>query len=565
MKKRVALFLAALMAVMAFMAGCSKPAENPGTNPGNTPNNPAPKAEPQEIVMQMGAEPPNLDSAKTTDTVSFDVLNNAMEGLIRLGKDFEILPGMAEKWDCTPTSTVCTFNLRKGAKWSDGKEVTSKDFAFAWLRALDPNTASDYGYQLHYIKGGQAFNELDVKAADFKEKYEAAKKAVAIETPDDYTLKVTLNAPTPYFLGLMAFPTYLPQRADMVEKHGEKYAADADKMLYNGPFVVKSWTHESEVVLEKNPNYWDAGAVKLTKITWKIVTDANTAVNMFEAGELDEVGLPGDFLPKYKGQPGQQTMAEASTTYISLNQKRREFQNKNLRQAFSLAIDRQTWVDSVLKNGSVPAGGYVPPSIAGDGGKNYRDMVGNLINPKADPAKAKELWEKAKQELGVDKLTVKILHTDSPTTRKYVQGLQAMLQDTLPGLTVDLEAVTFAVRLDRTRKGDFDLVFQGWIGDFNDPMTFMNMFVTGGSYNDPGWSNKEHDDLIKKAETSADNKVRMESMAAAEKILIEEMPIIPLIHSASNWITKPYVKGVLNFPLGGSVDFKNAYVEGKAK
>ena len=563
MRKRIAWMLVAVM-LLAVVAGCTTGKEKPSDGGDKAPEPPK-VVEKQEITLNLGEEPPNLDSALATDTVSFDILNNVMEGLIRLGKDFKLMPGMATEWS-TPDNMSYTFKLRQDAKWSDGKPVTAHDFKFAWLRALDPETASEYSYQLYeYIVGGQEFATLDAADADYKAKAAAAREKVAITVEGDYTLKVQLIAPAPYWLGLMAFPTYMPQRQDIVEKHGESYGADADKMVYNGPFVIESWTHESELILKKNAAYWDASNVKLDKATFKMIKDANTAIQMYETGEFDRVGLPGDFIPTYSSDPGFTSIADAATFYLTFNTARKEFANVKLRQAFSLALDRKGFADNVLKNGSVPAEGYVPSSLAGLGSKTFRQISGSHLPVSGNKVEAQRLWEEAKKELGVSKLTVSILHTDNSTSRRYVQGLQAMLQDALPGLTVDLEAVTFAVRLQRAKKGDFDMVFQGWIGDYNDPMTFMNMFLTGGSYNDSGWSNAQHDGLIKQAQTDSDNAKRMEFMAQAEKILVTELPIVPLYHSATNRVSRPYLKGILDFPLGGSTDLKGAYVEGKTK
>jgi oligopeptide transport system substrate-binding protein len=558
-KKRIAVVMAASMIVAAFLAGCSKKS---GTD---TPVVTKP-TEKQEVSINLGEEPPNLDSAKSTDTVSFDVLGNAEEGLIRIGEGFKILPGIAATWVISSDGLNYTFNLRKDAKWSDGKPVTSKDFKYAWIRALDPKTASEYNYQLEYIKGAGELDKLDVKAANFDTLATDAKAKVAIDASDDYVLKVTLAAPTPYWLGLMDFPTYLPQRQDIVEKFGEKYAGEAANMVFDGPFTIKEWVHEDHITLAKNPNYWDANNVKLDTVNFRMIKDSNTAVQMYEAGELDRVGLPGEFIAKYSADTGFHKMADVTTSYLTFNMKSKTFQNLNLRKAFNLAIDRKGFADSVLKNGSIPAEGYVPSSMSGGStGKSFRSISGSLINVNGDKAEAKKAWDAALKELGVTKLTVKLLATDGDTTKRYVQGIQEMLQSTLPGLTIESEPVSFKVRLDRASKSQFDLLFQGWQGDYNDPMTFMNMFVTDGTYNDAKWSNKDYDAFIKAAETSGDDNVRMKAMADAEKIMMTEVPLMPLYHPASNWVVRPYLKGVLDFPLGVGMELKGAFVEGKTK
>lgn len=565
--------VAVLMMGAVGLSGCSGARGGGATDQGGKPpeqvrsSEPANKPDPQVITLNLGTEPPNLDHNRTTDSASFDVLANVMEGLVRLGPGGKIEKGsgQAAGWTISPDGKKYTFTLKDGLKWHDGKPVTAHDFVYSWFRALDPKTASEYAYQLYYIKGGEAWNTLKTDAPDFAQKYADLKAKVGLKALNDKTIEVELETPTPYFLSLMAFPTYLPTRQDLVETHGDKFGADADKMAFNGPFVVKSWVHESELILEKNPNYWDAGKVKLEKVTFKMVKDSNTAINMFEANELDAVGVPGEFIAQYR-EKGLKTMAEASTFYITLNLKNRIFANSNIRKALSLALDRKGFIDNVAKNGSVPAAGYVPPSITMVGvDKPFRELSGTFIPPAADVARARELLAAGLKELGLDKLpTVKLLISDTSTAKRFAQGFQEMWNKNL-GIQVEIEPVAFKIRLQRTRQGDFEMVYAGWIGDYNDPMTFMDMWVTDGGFNDAKWSNKQYDGLIKQAKETADQQVRLKNMAEAEKLLMAELPIIPLYHSAANWVEKTWYKGALHFPVGGSLDLKYVYVEGKER
>lgn len=529
----------------------------------------------QELMLNLGSEPPAMDSAKTTDTVSFDILNQVMEGLIRMGEGDVPRPGIASKWAISPDRLTYTFTLRKDAKWSDGEPVTAQDFKFAWLRAADPNTGSEYGFFTHLIKGGEAFNTLDISAADFQAKYTDLKSKVAIETPDDHTLKVSLTAPSPYFLGLMAFPTFLPQREDIInqfnsavgDKLEEKYAADADKMVYNGPFIIAEWVHEDHLTLAKNPSYWDADKVKLEKVTYKMVKDRNTYMQMYETGELDATSLSGPFVEQYRNDPGFSTMPDLSTFWLVLNQaKNPAFANANLRKAISHALDRTAFVESVLKNGSLPATGAVPPKLgSGMDGKDYRSVAGNLLNPAPDNAKAKEYWDKAQQELGKTGLTVKLLIDDGDVPKLMGEAIQAMLQDGLPGLKVDIDQVTFQIRLDRTRNKDYEMVFAGWGPDYNYPTTFLDLWTSESAFNDPGWKNPTYDGLLKKAAGELNLSKAAQTLAEAERLLMDELPIIPVYHRVVARVSRPYVKGILRFAIGPTTDLKYAYVEGKAK
>lgn len=569
-KWRMLAWLCAAALLMGLMAGCGADgkATSGETGKASTPSELVKSADKQEITLNLGEEPPSLDAGTTTDTVSFDVVNQIAEGLTRAGEGGKIVKGsgQAADWTVSDDGLTYTFKLKDGLKWSDGKPLTSQDFVYSWFRALDPKTGSQYNYQLFYIKGAEKWSSLDTKAADFAQQYEALKKDIAIKAVDDKTIQVTLERPTPYFLNLTAFPTYLPVRQDLVEQYKDKYAADPDKMAYNGPFIMESWQHENEIILKKNPNYWDASNVKLEKVTFKMVKDSNTAVNMFEANQLDRTGLPGTVLAEYAGKPGFSQEAEATAWYLEFNMHNNQkayLQNVHVRRALSLAIDRQTFVDSVMKNGSLAATALVPPTIH-IAGKGYRDVAGTLLPAKADPTAAQQELAAGLKELGIDKLpAMDFLTGQSDSAKKYAQGVQGMVQQNLPGVTLNLVPVEFKVRLDRMRKGDFDIVFAGWGADYDDPMTFMDMWISSSSYNDPHWSNKQYDQLIDTAKKSADPDVRAKSFADAEKILTDELPIAPIYWPATNRITKPWLKGVLTFSVGPDIDLKYASVAGK--
>ncbi|MDB4894270.1 MAG: dppE [Firmicutes bacterium] len=564
--------LLALATVSALMLTACTGGKNTGggTTPPVTPTK---TADTQELTLNLGSEPPKLDSVTTTDTVSFDVLNQVNEGLTRTVEGYKIEQGVAESWDISQDGLTYTFKLRKDAKWSDGKPVTSQDFKYAWLRAADPNTAAEYGFFTHYIKGAAEFNTLDLKAADFATKYADLKSKVAITTPDANTLTVTLVGPTPYFLGLMGFPTFLPQREDIVTKFNtkvgdkleEKYAAEFDKMVYNGPFVISEWKHEDSLVITKNPQYWDAAKVKLEKVNFKMVKDVNTSVQMYETGALDRVALSGAFVDKYKSDPGFSTQPDLSTFWIVLNQTKNDaFKSINLRKAISLALDRKAFVDTVLKNGSLPATGAVPPTLnSGVEGKDFRSAAGVLLNPTPNKDEAKKAWDAAKVETGKSTITIKMLIDDGDLSKRIGEAIQAMLQDALPGLKVELDQVTFAIRLDRTKKKDYEMVFAGWGPDYNDSTTFLDLWKSDSSFNDPGWKKPEYDDLLKRAAAEPDVNKRLDLLVSAEKLLMTELPIIPVYHRTVARVSKPWVKGVYSLSIGPGLNLKTAYVEGK--
>jgi oligopeptide transport system substrate-binding protein len=564
----LALLLACLLLAGLVLAGCATRRTEPAPGAPTAPDQPragAPQAR-QVLTLNLGAEPPQLDSALTTDTLSFNILAQVMEGLVRPGEGARIEKGsgQAADWHISADGLTYTFTLKEGLRWSDGQPVTARDFAYAWFRALDPRVASPYNYQLFAIRGARAWATLDTTAPDFAPRYAALRQQVGIETPDDRTIRVRLEAPTPYFLGLTAFPTYLPQRQDLVEKHGPRYAADGDKLVYNGPFQIAAWEHDREVVLARNPQYWDAGMVRLQTVTFKMVANASTALNMYEAGELDAVAIPGTHVAAYRDRPGFHQRALTTTQFLACNladAQRPWLRNVHIRRALSLALDRQEFVDKVLQGGSQVALGLVPATI-NMAGASYREQVGPMLPPRADRARAQAELAAGLRELGLTRLPPLDLLIDAgDVPKRLAQGVQGMVQQNLPGVVINIVPLEFKVRLQRMRQGDFDLVFSGWAADYDDPMTFLGLFTSGNPQNDARWANPAYDRLIATAASSQDPQQRLAAFKQAEQLLLAELPILPLYHPAAAGVRQPYVKGLLHFPVGAEFDLKWAYIE----
>ncbi|MBO8170616.1 MAG: peptide ABC transporter substrate-binding protein [Bacillaceae bacterium] len=532
----------------------------------------------QVLHVYEGAEPPELDSAKSTDAVSFEVLNAVMAGLTRIDETGNPVPEMAEDWDVSDDGKTYTFHLRD-AKWSNGEPVTANDFKFAWMRAINAENASQYAFIFtDYIKNAEGyFNwtayqlDPDKYMEDHDEVPEEVKaEDVGIKVIDDKTLEVELVAPTPYFTSLTAFPVYLPINEDFFTQAGDKYGTEDDQLIYNGPFLLTEWQHEKGWVYKKNPDYWDADTVKLEKVIVDVIKDPNTALNLYEAGDLDLAPVPPEQVPLYQEDPNYFTWTDLAHFYLVFNQDINNYQGPNpevikalanakVRKAISLALDRQGHADIVLNNGSLPAYGFVPYGIRG-----FREANGDLFQD--DPEQAKQLLEEGLQEAGVaveDFKTIRYLTGDSESARKTAEFLKENLRSTL-GIELDIQQVTFQERLKRSREGNFDLVLSGWGPDYNDPMTFMDLFVTDGPYNDGGYSNQEFDDLIKNAKVESDPEKRMQMMMDAEKILIaEDMAVAPLYFRANANLLRPYVKELHFHGIGPSREYKWTYISGK--
>jgi oligopeptide transport system substrate-binding protein len=506
----------------------------------------------QELNLPLSDEVSTLDTSKATDSVSNRVNGQLFEGLVRLDKDGKAVPGVAKEWTTSADGLTYTFILRDNAKWSDGSAVTAHDFEYAWKRTLDPKTASQYAFMVAWIKGGADYNAGKGTAEN-----------VMVKAKDDKTLEVTLERPIPFFVEQTAFPTFYPQKKEVVEKFGKDYGADHDKAVYNGPFKLTNWTHEQSMVIEKNENYWDKDAVKLAKVNFQIVKDQGAMENLYQAGQLDRIGLVRDQVDRYKENKEEfRTVPELTTGYIQFNFKNPALANAKVRRALTFAIDGEKYADIIYHNGTSDATGLVPNGTSNGQGGDFRKDNGDLIKRKENVSKAKALLEEGLKEAGQTDLKLKLLIDDGDVGKKAGEFMKEQWRTNL-GINVELEAVPFKLKLKRMKERDYDMGVALWGADYNDPMTFLDMWITNGDFNETGWSNAKYDELIKNAQIEKDAKKRMQYMYDAEKILIDEMPVGPIFFRASSVIMKPYVKGWQDNMSAPVFDLKGVYIEGK--
>lgn len=481
------------------------------------------------------SEPGTLDPALAQGTHESWVLDHTFEGLMKRSETGEIVGGMAKDVVLADDDVTYTFTLRDDVKWSNGEPVTANDFEYAWKRSLDPETAAYYSYQFFYIKNGEKYNAGEVSVDE-----------VGVKALDEKTLEVVLEQPAPFFLELTAFYALFPVNQKVVEANPE-WANDPSTYVSNGPFKLKEWVHKSTITLEKDENYYDAKNVKLDGIELGIIEDENTAWQRYEGGEYDFLTpLPQAVTAQLKEEGSSELVigTDLATYYYNFNNEVKPFNNAKVRHALSNAIDRQTIVDKVSQGGQVPAGGVTPYGIPDENGKDFREEVGNLIP--YDVAGAKALLEEGLAEEGMtlaDMSQFSILYNTNEGHKKIAQAIQEMWRNNL-GIEVQIENVEFQVKLDREKAGDYAISRAGWIGDYVDPMTFLDLFVTDGPYNDSNFSNAEYDALIKTAKTTADQSVRFQAMREAEVLLMEELPIAPIYHYTQPYAQKPYVTGV---------------------
>ncbi|MFD3155986.1 peptide ABC transporter substrate-binding protein [Haloimpatiens sp. FM7330] len=516
----------------------------------------------QYINANLQAEPKSLDPCKGTDGYCCQVFQETIEGLTRLETDANgedcIKPAGAEKWEHNEEGTVWTFHLRD-YKWQDGKKVTAKNYVYAFKRSLDPKTGAPQCNLLYPIKNAEAINQG-----------KASTDSLGAKAIDDNTLELTLEKPCPYFFQLTFNKSYLPQRQDIVEKYKDKYGSDGDKYISCGPFVIDHWTHNSEIVLKKNDKYWDKKKINLEKVNFKIIKDPTASNNSLYSGSLDLGGVSKqEWIKKFDATKKFDRIQAVlpALNYSFFNCKDKVFKNANIRKAFILGTTREDLGKVIFKGRFNPGYGAIPPKVKIDG-KEFRDIaeepVKQLQKENPDP---KVLLKKGMKELGLgddpSKLDVTVLQAGTDQwSRTYAEYIQQMYKKTL-GVTIKAEYVEWPVFQKRTDEGKFQLGGMAGSGDYNDPNTFMDGFISSSQYTPVFWKNEEYDKLVVGCQTLMDQKKRIEDYKKAEHILIHDEGVIsPELYRTRNTYKYKYVKGLM-IPLFGKVEYKYAYTDGR--
>lgn len=547
--------LATIIVALVFttVAGCGtqKPAEPP--KPAETPATPpAPPAKKEMVLtVNIGTEPQYTDPNKATGVPDNEITLHCFEGLTRL-KGTDVLPGIAEKWDISDDATKYVFYLRKNAKWSNGDPVTAKDFEFSWKRALDPATKSEYAYQLFYIKGAEDFNAGKEKTAD----------KLGVKATDDYTLEVTLEAPCHYFLYMTAFPTYYPLNQKVVKADNEGWSAKPETYVGNGPFKMVKWDHKSKVELVPNEGYWDRANVKLDKLVFTMVEELSTELTMFEAGQLDVTNdVAESEIPRMRTSPAWHPVPNLGTYYYLFNVTKKPTNNVKVRQALSLAIDRKVIVEKILNNaGFIPATAFVPPGLPdpSNGGKDYREAKPGYF-AEFDPVAARKLLAEAGYPDGKGFPKIDILYNTNDRHKKIAEAIQAMWKT---NLNIDVVASNqeWGVYLDNRTKLNYFTSRAGWIGDYYDPMTFLDMWTSTSGNNDTGWKNKKFDEIISKAKKTSDNAERFKLMHEAEDLMMADQIVCPIYYYVEPKMVRETLKGAW-FSMLSLHDYSRATIE----
>ena len=505
--------------------------------------------EKQSITIALTQEPPQLNSMKATDQVSTFILPHVMEGLLRYDRRGNVIAGVAEKWEVDRSGA--TFWLRKNAMWSDGKPVTAHDFVFAWRNALTPAMASEYAFILYPLKNGEKINKGDLDPAELS--------ATAV---NDHELRLEFERPTSYFDKLTAFTTYFPVREDFYNEKQDQYAADADDLLYNGPFKLVEWVHSANLKMVKNENYWNKDKIHLNEIHAAYITeDTRARLNLFIDGKIVHTRLDGE---TYKDALTQRFRIRSFNTgsvfFWDYNHRDgRPTQNLNLRKAIQHVFDPDEFVNKVLGTpGNLPGKSVFPTWLKGVEGKFRQEYPA----PEAsiDLAQAKKYLEAAKKDLGVSEIPpLVLLIGNSPTAAKQAEYMQGLLKQKL-GVDLKIDVQTFKQRLAKMTAGEFDIVGAGWGPDFDDIMTFGDLYASWNLNNRGRYISPEYDRLVRVAMDSLEPKVRMDAMSEMQNILYQDAANLPQYEQGVIYLMHDKVRGVTRRVVGADPDYTYARV-----
>lgn len=501
-------------------------------------------------TTQLSTQDPSL----ATDTTSFQALLNTGDGLYRLDKNNKPKLSLAKSVKTSKGGRVYDFVLRKNAKWSNGDPLTAKDFVYSYQRTVNPATKAQMAFYLYQIKNAQAIDSGKKQPS-----------TLGVTAPSKYHLRIELTRPLSYCKNLLAWPLFFPQNQKVVQKYGKLYGTQAKYTVSSGPFILTKWTGNNKTwTLVKNKNYWDAKDVKLSKVNEQVSESTTTSYNLFQAGKADETGLTGQQVASNKNKAGYHARLSSAIRRLELNQNKvKAFKNLKIRQAFSYAINRQQLANNILKDGSIPAKGFVPSGMGTNPktGAQFEDDAYVKSGVSYDLQKAKSLLKQGYKETRTKSINVTLLASDDDTSKQTAEFLQSQL-DRLPNVNISVQSIPFTQLISRQTAGNYEITLKNWQAVFGDPINFLDVFQKGSSYLNNGWNNNQFNKLLDQSENVYGNNPvkRWSRLVAAEKILMKDQGTIPLVQVAHPQLLKTDVKNVSFNPTGVPYDFKNVYL-----
>lgn len=551
MKKKVALLLTAVM-LMGTLAACGNDNSQQSTAGSSAESSAASDSQAapagdsgqgKQLVVQVGPNPETIDPALNSAIDGGNMLLHVFEGLLTVGEDNSIQPGQAETWEMSEDGTTWTFHLRDGLKWSDGSDLTANDFVYSWKRVCDPAVAAPYAETvLNTVKG---FAEAQAGNLD----------ALGVSAPDDKTFVVELAAPCPYFESLAAFATLSPVQQATVETNGDGWAINADTYITNGSFYISEWVPSSHIVMSKNPNYWNADAIKLDSIKWLLMEDSNAAYSAFQSGDAMFVkDVPTQEIPSLKENPQFHVDTTLGTYYLDLNLNDPAFEDVRVRKALSLAIDRNYVANTLMQGIYSPASNFIGNGWVDTDGSQFIDNANggkpyiDLDNFEANLEEAKQLMADAGYPDGKGLPTIVYSTNDMAYHKVVAEYLQQAWAEL--GVTVEVDIVEWASFTPLRRNGDYMASRDGWAGDYSDPSNMLELFETGNGNNNAKYSSAEYDKLIQDARSTIDKAKRSELLHQAEDLIMEDVACVPIAYYNDFWLQSEKIQGSWHSPYG---------------
>lgn len=538
MKKRmIALVLAAAMVASMVLAGCGGKSEG-GDDAAATGDGSAEK----QLAVQIGPDPETIDPALNSAVDGGNMLLYSFECLLTVDENMEIQPGQAESWEVSEDGLTWTFTLRDGLKWSDGSDLTANDFVYSWKRVCDPNTAAPYAETVLGMVEG------------FAEAQEGNLDALGVSAPDDKTLVVKLASPCTFFDSLAAFATLSPVQQATIEENGDAWATTPETYISNGPFHITEWVPGSHIIMSKNENYWNKDAIKLDSIKFVLMEDSNATLSAYKSGEiLLAKDIPTEEVPSLKDDPEFHVEPIIGTYYVSLNDAKEPFTNEKVREALSLAIDREYVADTLMQGTYSPAYNFIGPGWQDTDGSEFIENANGgesyiSTDYEANVEEAKKLLEEAGYPNGEGLPALTYSTNDAGYHKTVAEYLQDAWKEI--GVTLNVEIVEWSSFTPQRRAGDYDISRNGWVGDYTDPSNMLDLMFSTNGNNDGKFVDADYDAAMTEARTTVDPEARSAALHKAEDIMMEKTACIPVAYYNDFWMQSEKIEGAWHSPTG---------------
>ena len=539
--KKLAALLACVLALSLGLTACG------GSSASGSTTSAAATSGEKQLVVQLGPDPETLDPALNSAIDGANMILFAFDTLLGVDEDLNVVPALAESWEESEDGMTWTFHLREGLKWSDGSELNAEDFVYSWQRMADPETAAPYAETvLGMVKN---FSEISTGEMEPSE--------LGVSAPDANTFVVELGQPCTYFDKIASFVASSPVQQETVEANGDAWAVDPSTYVSSGAFMMTEWVPGSHITYTKNPNYWDADSIKLDSIKCLLIEDMNAALSAYETGEALMIkSVPTEEMASLEGRDDFHVDPLLGTYYISLNLQREPFNNRDVREALSLAIDRDYVANTIMQGTYSPAGNLIGPGITDADGSSFMENAnGGEEYISTDPADFEANLEKAKQLMadvgypnGEGFPVIEYLVNDQGYHKALAEYLQKAWGEL--GITMEVKTAEWQSVTATRRAGDFDTARNGWVFDYNDPSSMFDLFYTGNGNNDGKYSNAEYDAQMDISRTTTDVEERFAALHKAEDIIMADAGMIPVAFYNDYYLQSDKITGSWHSPYG---------------